>query len=88
MFSSDSHLSDIYGFFECSSLSQIEIPSSVETIANFGFSGCLSLRVVFIRAGRRMQVNQGLRNIKPFLVCENDDMKQSRSLIHLGFGRR
>jgi hypothetical protein len=35
-----------------------------------------------------MRVNEGLCMIKPFLAYEEDDLKEGRSLIHLGFGRR
>jgi hypothetical protein len=87
-FSSDSHLRDIDGFGECTSLCRIEIPSSVEVFPWYGFSGCTSLRTVVIRAGCRIKVNEGLRRIKPFLVYPEDDMKEGRNLIRLGFGRR
>jgi hypothetical protein len=70
--------------FECESLCRIEIPSSVETIAIVGFSGCTGLRAVIIRAGSRMRVNRGLRNIKPFLIYE-DNGKEGRSRTYLGF---
>jgi hypothetical protein len=88
VFSSDSHLREITGFGGCTSLCRIEIPSSVEKIGWTGFLGCTSLRVVIIRTGCRMRIHQHLRNMKPFLVYEEDDLKQHRSLIHLGFGRR
>jgi hypothetical protein len=87
-FSSDSHLREIDGFRQCTSLCRIEIPSSVEMIGSNGFRGCTSLRVVIIRAGCRMRFNQHLRSVRPFLVYEEGDMNQRRSLIHLGFGRR
>jgi hypothetical protein len=87
-FSSNSHLREIDGFSESRSLSRIEILSSVETIGWYGFYGCTFLRVVIIRAGCRMRLDRHLRNMKPFLAYEEDDLKQRRNLIHLGFGRR
>jgi hypothetical protein len=88
VFSSDTHLREIAGFARCTSLCRIELPLSLEKIEYGGFCGCTSLRIVIIRAGCRMQVNQGLRNIKPFLGYEEDDLKQRRILIHLGFRRK
>jgi hypothetical protein len=87
-FSFDSHLRAIDGFGGCTSLCQIELPSSVTVIGGYGFHGCTSLRIVVIRAGCRTSANGGLRNMKPFLVYEEGDLKQCRSLIHPGLGRR
>jgi hypothetical protein len=88
VFSSDSHLREIYRFRGCTSLCRIEIPSSVEMIASEGFHGCTSLRVVIISTRCRMKENAGFRNIKPFLVDEGDDVKACRRLVHLGALRR
>jgi hypothetical protein len=57
-------------------------------IGEYGFFECTSLRVVIIHAGCRMREAEQLRTIRPFLVYEKDDMKESRSLIHLGVGGR
>jgi hypothetical protein len=88
VFSSDSHLREIDGFQGCTSLCRIDIPSSVEKIGWYGFLGCTSLRLVNIRTGCRMGNNEGLRNLRPFLVHEDDDLKNGRCLVHLGNGRR
>jgi hypothetical protein len=88
IFTSDSHLREISGFCERTSLSPIEIPSSVEIIGSNGFRGCTSLRVLIIRTGCRIRKNEGLRNIKPFLVYEEEDMKKFRCLAQTGVGRR
>jgi hypothetical protein len=84
IFSSGSHLREISGFRQCTSLCRIEIPSSVEKIGCYGFFECNSLRVIIIGAGYRMIRNEGLRNIRPFLVYEEDDVKNCRRLVHLG----
>jgi hypothetical protein len=83
IFSSDSHLREIYGFGGYTSLCRIEIPSSVERIRYSGFIGCIALRVVTIHTGCRMKENRGLRNVKPFIVQEEDEMKEHRRRIHL-----
>jgi hypothetical protein len=88
IFSPDSHLRRISGFCHCTSLCRIEIPSSVEVISDAGFSFCTSLHVVIIRSGCRMSDNRGLRQLKPFLVYEDDDVKKSRRMVHLGTGER
>jgi hypothetical protein len=41
-----------------------------------------------IRTGCRIRENKGLRNIKPFLGYEEEDMKECRRLVHLGIGRK
>jgi hypothetical protein len=84
LFSSDSHFREIYGFCKCTSLCRIEIPSSVEMIWFPAFAGCTSLHVVIIRAGCRMNVNVERRRLKPFVVYEDDTVKQSRRMVHLG----
>jgi hypothetical protein len=82
----ESHTRGIWGFGQCTSLHRIEIPSSVEVIESTAFFLCPSLRVVVIHAGCRMRRNGRLRAIRPFIVYEEDDMKASRSLFHLGVG--
>jgi hypothetical protein len=76
------------GFWGCISLNEIHFSFGSHLREIDGFYGCTSLRVVIIRAGCRVRIDQQLRHRKPFLVYEEDDMKQCRSLIHLGFGRR
>jgi hypothetical protein len=88
IFSSESHLREISGFEQCTSLHRIEIPSSVEVITLTVFFSCPSPRVVVIHAGCQMKRNEGLRAIRPFIVYETDDVKASRSLFHLGVGGR
>jgi hypothetical protein len=83
-FSSDSHWKKFAGFHNCTSLYQIEIPSSVEKHEIFDFKAFLSLRVVFIHAGCRVKINQQFRLITPFLVCSDEDVRNSRRLVHLG----
>jgi hypothetical protein len=87
VFSSGSHLREIFGFSGCTSLCRIEIPSSVETIGSDGFHGCRSLRVVIIGTRCRMRENAGFRNIKPFLVYEEEEVKACRRFVHLGVAR-
>jgi hypothetical protein len=87
-FSSDSHLKRISGFGQCTSLRRIEIPSSVETIDPSGFLKCISLRVVIMRAGCQIRTNEGLLKIRPFVVYEENDLKESRRMIHVGIVRR
>jgi hypothetical protein len=84
VFSSNSHLRDIYGFRECTSLCRIEIPSSVEVIGEYGFKSCQLLRVVFFPVGCRIRKSGGLKRIKTFLVYEQEDMKERRRLLHHG----
>jgi hypothetical protein len=43
LFESDSHLREIAGFHDCTSLCRIELPSSVEIISPFSFGNCTSL---------------------------------------------
>jgi hypothetical protein len=88
VFSSDTRLREILWLWECTSLYRIQFPSSLENMEYVSFSRCTSLRVVIIRAGCRLKRNQRLRAIKPFLVHEENNMKKSRNLIHLAFGRR
>ena len=58
-YSSSSHFgtySDYYGAFsDCSSLTSIEIPASVETIGNTAFSDCSSLATVTFEKGSRLK---------------------------------
>jgi hypothetical protein len=84
VFSSDSQIKEISGFEGCTSLCRIEIPSSVEVINSCGFDRCTSLRVGIIHTGCRMKQNGGFRKLKPFLVHEDSDLKESRHFIHLG----
>jgi hypothetical protein len=42
-FASDSHLREIRGFRECTSLCRVELPSSIEVITSWAFHGCTSL---------------------------------------------
>jgi hypothetical protein len=88
--SSNSRLRVIYGFQECTSFRQIEIPSSVEVIGTKGFCHCTSIRVVIIHSGCRMRRNEGLQQLHPVIVYENEveDMKSYRRHIHLGIGKR
>jgi hypothetical protein len=88
IFSSDTDLREIHGFWKCRSLYRIEIPSSVEVIGESGFFFCTSLRIIALHAGCRMRENQRLQTLSPFLVYEDDDIKESRRLIHLGSKRR
>jgi hypothetical protein len=73
---------------KCKALHRIEIPSSVEVIKKSGFFLCPSLRVVIIDAGCRMRISEAFRAIRLFLVSEDEDMKESRSLAHLDVGGR
>jgi hypothetical protein len=88
IFSSDSHLKEIDGFRECTSLCQIEIPSSVEVIGPCGFWDSLSLRVIIIRARCQLRITERLQWIRPFAHYEDEDMKHSRLQVHLGIGER
>jgi hypothetical protein len=82
IFSSDSHMKEIHGFNECASLFQIEIPSSVELVS--GFQKCHSLRFAVLRPRTHLKNNEGFRLGRPFLVYDNDDVNDSRRLLHLG----
>jgi hypothetical protein len=88
IFSGESHLREIDGFGNCTSLSRIEIPSSVEKIASDGLLQCPLLRIVVIHGGCRLKIKRELQLIKPFIVYEASEMKNSRHLIHLGVGGR
>jgi hypothetical protein len=63
IFSSNSHLREIDGFFGCKSLCRIEIPSSVEVIGRFGFFGCRSLKEISFSS------ESHLREIRGFYGC-------------------
>jgi hypothetical protein len=83
-------LRDIDGFNGCTTLRQIEIPSSVERIGRFGFRRCGSLSVVMMSAECQLTTNKGFRQTRSFIIYEDEnDVKERRSLIHLGnVGRR
>jgi hypothetical protein len=82
IFSSDSHVKRIDGIQKCPSLCRIELPSSTEVVR--GFSECPRLRVMIIGAECCVKNNRGIRNRRPFLVHEDQNMKDSRHMIHLG----
>jgi hypothetical protein len=82
IFPSESHLKKINGFEKCTSLCRIELPSSIKIIS--GFSECHRLRVIRVDAGSRLKDNSGIRNGRPFLVRDDQDVKDNRRLIHLG----
>jgi hypothetical protein len=63
IFSSDSHLREISGFGQCTSLCRLEIPSSVVTIGLNGFSGCTSLNDIVFSS------DSHLRKIYGFQQC-------------------
>ena len=62
-YSSSSHFgtySDYYGAFsDCSSLTSIEIPASVETIKASAFKGCSSLATVTFENGSQLKTIEG-----------------------------
>jgi hypothetical protein len=88
-------LREVTGFQECISLSNWN-PSSVESIEEYSFIRCTSLRVVIVvvivivivHVRCRMRENQGFRAIWPFIIYEADDVKANRSLFHLVVGGR
>jgi hypothetical protein len=82
IFSSDSQVKEINGFGKCRLLCQIELPPSLQIVS--GFFKCTRLRIIIIHAGCRLKVNSGIRNIRPFIVHEDHNVKHSRRLIHLG----
>jgi aminoglycoside N3'-acetyltransferase len=88
IFLSESHLREIDGFQKCTSLHRIEIPSAIEKIADSAFFLCQSLRVVVIHTRCEMRNNRTLQGLRPFLVYEDDDVKYSRRMLHLGVGGR
>jgi hypothetical protein len=55
-------------------------------IASNGLLQCPLLRIVVIDGGCRLKINRELQLIKPFIVYEDSEMKNSRHLIHLGVG--
>jgi hypothetical protein len=63
IFSSSSALKGISGFENCTSLCQIEIPSSVEQIGSFGFKGCKSQNEIVFSS------DSHLRQIDGFAKC-------------------
>jgi hypothetical protein len=63
IFSSSNQLKEIYGFYKCTSLCRIEIPSSVEKIGYCGFFCCRSL-IDFMFSS-----NSHLREISGFREC-------------------
>jgi hypothetical protein len=82
-----SHLKEINGIQNRKSLYRIELPSSSEIVR--GFFGCSQLRIIMVGPGCRVKDNTGIRNRRPFVVHEDQDVKDSRRLIHLGlFGSK
>jgi hypothetical protein len=77
--SSNSHLREIDGLKQCTSCCRIDSPSFVEKTCNGALDECISLHMVSIRAGCGMRINEGLREFNPFLVSEDDDLKEGRS---------
>jgi hypothetical protein len=82
VFSSRSHLKELSGFCGCTSLSRVEIPSSVEEVS--GFQSCISLRLVILQAGCRVRGSEGFRHAQPFILHDDEAVKSSRRLFHLG----
>jgi hypothetical protein len=71
VFSSDSHLKNISGFGECTSLCRIEIPSSVEAIWDKGFSGCISLNEIVFSSDSRLRILCGFHECTSLCRIEN-----------------
>jgi hypothetical protein len=63
IFTSPSHLREVSGFGDCTSLCRIEIPSSVEKIGDCGFYCCTSLNQIIFSS------NSHLREISSFGNC-------------------
>jgi hypothetical protein len=72
---------EIRGIDTCIELSQVIIPSSIETLR--GFRRCQSLRVVSFDARRQVKQNQGFRTNHPFLLSDDRDIKSSRCRVLL-----
>jgi hypothetical protein len=68
---------------QCTSFRRIWILLRVETIRSPGVNKCTSFCVVVTRARSRMRIKKGLRELDPFHVSEDDDMKEGRNLTHL-----
>jgi hypothetical protein len=75
MLSSKSHFREISGFHECISLLRIEILWSVEKNRIDSLDECTSFPVIIIRAGSPIKSDEGLRDVNPFLVSEESQLR-------------
>jgi hypothetical protein len=77
IFASNSQMEQMQGFRDCSSVWQIELPPLSQIVS--GFFGCARLRIIVIDARCRLKYNNGIRNIRPFLFHEDQEVKDNRT---------
>jgi hypothetical protein len=90
-FALDGALSKLFGFQRCSSLSRVDLPSSVEEICAFDRSRDHQLLLTLaaatkIQSIRYMQTENEFRSPKPayiFLCYAESDLTEKRRLIHM-----
>jgi hypothetical protein len=85
VFSSGSHLKEIGAFCDCTSLSRIEIPSSIEVITFNGFLGCRSLKEIALSSDSHLRELDGLGYCTS--LCRIEIPSSVEVIGHGGFAR-
>jgi hypothetical protein len=64
VFAENTHLNEIQGFDNCTSLSRITIPSTVELILESCFSGCTALTEVIFEGHSHLKEIRGFQDCR------------------------